>query len=703
MGDLPAAPEVERIRVSFPDDVKALAIHTDVFDGFLRYLAAILDDDGVLPAQSFWALVAGLRRRARGRPPGAGRAAAAYDLLRPSSGTRGLNRLQLRNTLQMVDLRTRPVADLRGHPGQPVRPVPDLVTISRDSCGIPHGVAGSCSNWPRQGRARGRPRLAARDRAAARRGPDRRPARGGWGRVGHVRPPGPDQRDREAGVRGLRTRKPGQFVDVVRRGRARRPAHGAVRRVRPAGPAPGEWQPWTPLAIFLVQHVLFGSYPGTKCGAAVCEPCRPTRRRCCSATTPTPAAATPSRSADPLTASGFPIIGGDPHRLFEAPSVYAQVRLSCPEFDVVGLAFPGVPGVQHFGHAGTSRGRSPTRWPTSTRSSRCRSRRASRPGSLLWSATRIPSRSLFPPRRVGPALLVDGDTALCLHRSVVRRGLDARRGAAAAPCPVRRGRRCRPRALGRAGQQRARRRPERAHVAPGGGPAAGEAAAHRGPARWVGHRRTTEPTPDFDVLGDRFVPPTALRLRCAPGRHDRVDDRRPLPRCAATTPRPRPAPRRSRPSILRPRASPTATRCSLWDRRLDATSTEAALYVRVRDRLVLAIADAEPLAALADPAAYGEMWVPWLWLPGRIASTLVGWLAADRATRHRRRLPARGGARRRCRRRGVGRAALLHCPACADRPRRRAPPSTPVSPGADCPGTPTVWPRPARSRGCPAA
>ena len=50
MGDQPLPPDVERIRVEVGDDVKALALHTDVFDGFLRYLAAILDTDGVLPA-----------------------------------------------------------------------------------------------------------------------------------------------------------------------------------------------------------------------------------------------------------------------------------------------------------------------------------------------------------------------------------------------------------------------------------------------------------------------------------------------------------------------------------------------------------------------------------------------------------------------------------------------------------------------------
>ena len=28
------------------------------------------------------------------------------------------------------------------------------------------------------------------------------------------------------------------------------------------------------------------------------------------------------------TASGMPLIGGDPHRVFESPGVYAQVRLA---------------------------------------------------------------------------------------------------------------------------------------------------------------------------------------------------------------------------------------------------------------------------------------------------------------------------------------------------------------------------------------
>ncbi len=53
------------------------------------------------------------------------------------------------------------------------------------------------------------------------------------------------------------------------------------------------------------------------------------------------------------TATGHALIAGDPHRFIEDPGVYQQIHLSCPEFDVVGLAVPGVPGIAHFGHTGT--------------------------------------------------------------------------------------------------------------------------------------------------------------------------------------------------------------------------------------------------------------------------------------------------------------------------------------------------------------
>ncbi len=48
------------------------------------------------------------------------------------------------------------------------------------------------------------------------------------------------------------------------------------------------------------------------------------------------------------TASGLPLIAGDPHRPFEVPNVYYQLRLTGPGIDAAGFSFPGVPGLLHF-------------------------------------------------------------------------------------------------------------------------------------------------------------------------------------------------------------------------------------------------------------------------------------------------------------------------------------------------------------------
>ena len=50
------------------------------------------------------------------------------------------------------------------------------------------------------------------------------------------------------------------------------------------------------------------------------------------------------------TASGKPLVAGDPHRGLDAPNVYYQNHVACPDFDVIGLSFPGCPGFPHFGH-----------------------------------------------------------------------------------------------------------------------------------------------------------------------------------------------------------------------------------------------------------------------------------------------------------------------------------------------------------------
>ncbi|MEU4688110.1 GNAT family N-acetyltransferase [Actinoplanes sp. NPDC023714] len=101
MNDRPLPGEVERIRMITTVELKELALFTDVFDGFLRHLAGILDADGVLPWSEFWQLAGDcVEEHAKDHPAIAGR----LDLFRPSFAHSCLNRLQLRNTLQMVDL-----------------------------------------------------------------------------------------------------------------------------------------------------------------------------------------------------------------------------------------------------------------------------------------------------------------------------------------------------------------------------------------------------------------------------------------------------------------------------------------------------------------------------------------------------------------------------------------------------------------------
>lgn len=116
-------------------------------------------------------------------------------------------------------------------------------------------------------------------------------------------------------------------------------------------PTPGEWQPWTPVAVFLVQHVLFAGFPTKLWAASVGTDLEP-RLAELLGVGDAPHGSNAFAVGGGRTTSGLPLIGADPHRVFEVPGIYQQVGLACDEFDVVGLAFPGVPGVQHFGHTG---------------------------------------------------------------------------------------------------------------------------------------------------------------------------------------------------------------------------------------------------------------------------------------------------------------------------------------------------------------
>ncbi|WP_405768620.1 IucA/IucC family siderophore biosynthesis protein [Streptomyces sp. NBC_00080] len=97
-------PEVRRIRVEVPEDKKLLSIFTDVFDCFFRFLAAGLATEGILEEDDFWRTVAEVTRAYQEANPELADRFRQYDMFAPEFALSCLNRLQLRNNQQMVDL-----------------------------------------------------------------------------------------------------------------------------------------------------------------------------------------------------------------------------------------------------------------------------------------------------------------------------------------------------------------------------------------------------------------------------------------------------------------------------------------------------------------------------------------------------------------------------------------------------------------------
>ncbi|MEV5900842.1 IucA/IucC family siderophore biosynthesis protein [Streptomyces sp. NPDC052127] len=97
-------PEVRRIRVEVPEDKKLLSIFTDVFDCFFRFLAAGLATEGILDEDDFWRTVAEVTRAYQEANPELADRFRQYDMFAPEFALSCLNRLQLRNNRQMVDL-----------------------------------------------------------------------------------------------------------------------------------------------------------------------------------------------------------------------------------------------------------------------------------------------------------------------------------------------------------------------------------------------------------------------------------------------------------------------------------------------------------------------------------------------------------------------------------------------------------------------
>jgi siderophore synthetase component len=99
---LPAA--VERIKIEAAEEIEVLAIFTDIFDCFLRFMSPILQQQAGLNEDVFWRCVADCIADYQQDNPQLKPDFERHDLFASHFPLSCLNRLQLRNNQQMVDL-----------------------------------------------------------------------------------------------------------------------------------------------------------------------------------------------------------------------------------------------------------------------------------------------------------------------------------------------------------------------------------------------------------------------------------------------------------------------------------------------------------------------------------------------------------------------------------------------------------------------
>lgn len=100
--ELPEA--ISRIRLDMPEPLKVLSIFTDVFDCFLRFMAGILVEQGDITEDAFWERVARCVVDYQQDHPEFANKFDQHDLFAPAFTLSCLNRLQLSDHQQMLDL-----------------------------------------------------------------------------------------------------------------------------------------------------------------------------------------------------------------------------------------------------------------------------------------------------------------------------------------------------------------------------------------------------------------------------------------------------------------------------------------------------------------------------------------------------------------------------------------------------------------------
>ena len=261
--------------------------------------------------------------------------------------------------------------------------------IARDEYGVPWIRGGSAADaWAGMGYACAQDRLFQMDY-------DRRRACGRWAEIAGFPALGSDVLARRLGLAAA-----AQLAVAVMSPQVRAMfeayADGVNLAIEEgAAPLPGQypvepWRAWHSVAAFLVRHVLMGQWQHKLTNAVLLERAgagtfaRLESRPVVGMPVSVPpggrlTAAVPDLLDEALTdieghlgflaevepgsnawavsgrhtAHGGAVICNDSHRALDTPNVYWQSRVSCPEFDVTGATFPGLPGFPHFGFNGS--------------------------------------------------------------------------------------------------------------------------------------------------------------------------------------------------------------------------------------------------------------------------------------------------------------------------------------------------------------
>ncbi|MDL0432929.1 GNAT family N-acetyltransferase [Marinobacter sp. TBZ242] len=119
--DILLSEEVRRLQVEVPEELRVLSIFTDLFDCIFRFMSAILDEQGDFPESRFWQLVADCVHEYQAGHPELADKFRRHDLFAPEFTRSCLNRLQLANNQQMIDL-ADPAGNLQFH-GTLINPI----------------------------------------------------------------------------------------------------------------------------------------------------------------------------------------------------------------------------------------------------------------------------------------------------------------------------------------------------------------------------------------------------------------------------------------------------------------------------------------------------------------------------------------------------------------------------------------------------